>query len=48
MLTLMLARLMRTGWAMRLPVMTEMFVLSNERMTPKTVVPVGSAFCRFS
>ena len=33
---------------MRFLVITEIFVLSDERITPKTVVPVGSASCKFS
>ena len=33
---------------MRFPVMTEIFVLSDERITPKVVAPAGSASCKFS
>ena len=36
-----LAREMRTGWATRLPVMTEMLVLSEEMTAPSSVAPSG-------
>ena len=36
------ARLIRTGWAVRSPVITEMLVLSEERITPRSVAPSGS------
>ena len=42
MLAWMFARLRRTGWAVRSPVMTEMLVLSDERMVPSSVAPAGS------
>ena len=35
------ARLRSTRWATRSPVMTEIFVLSDERMTPRRVAPSG-------
>jgi len=42
----MFARLRRTGWATLSPVMTEIFVLSDERVTPMSVAPSGrSDFC---
>jgi hypothetical protein len=37
----MFARLRRTGWAVRSPVITEMLVLSEERITPRRVAPSG-------
>jgi len=37
-----LARLSSNGWAMRLPDMTEIFVLSDDKMTPNKVAPSGS------
>ena len=33
---------MRRGWAMRLLVMADMLVLSDERIVPKSVAPLGS------
>ena len=38
----MFARLRRTGWTVRSPVMTEMLVLSEERIMLRSVVPSGS------
>ena len=38
----MFARLRRTGWAVRSPVMTEILVLSEERIMPRSVAPSGS------
>jgi hypothetical protein len=39
----MLARLMRSGWALLPPVIAEIFVLSDDKTTPKRVAP-GASF----
>ena len=41
----MFARLRRTGWAILSLVMTDIFVLSDERMTPRRVAPSGRNDC---
>ena len=41
----MFARLRRTGWVILSPVMTEILVLSDERMTPRRVAPSGRNDC---
>jgi hypothetical protein len=38
---LKLARLISRGWAIRSPVMTEIFVLSEDRTVPSRVAPTG-------
>ncbi len=38
-----LARLMSNGWATRPPVITEIFVLSEDKIVPKRVAFSGSA-----
>jgi hypothetical protein len=42
----MLAKLMRRGWASRPPVIAEIFVLSEDKMTPRTVAPGPSWVCK--
>ena len=38
-----LVRLIRTGWAIQLLLITDMLVLSDDKTTPRRVVPGGSA-----
>jgi hypothetical protein len=38
----MLAKLMRSGWALRPPVPAEMSVLSEDKITPRSVAPAPS------
>jgi hypothetical protein len=41
----MLARLIRRGCATLSPVMVDIFVLSDDKMVPRSVAPLGRADC---
>jgi hypothetical protein len=42
----MLAKLIRRGWAVRPPVIADIFVLSEDNITPRSVAPGPSCVCK--